>query len=304
MMKTLETNRRFSPQGQMLALLGVLLGPLLLARAVSGAVSGKPGSAPARPDLRPLWSRGAKSAADIARQPNISILAVPQYQGPVVVNPITEWLSTDDAGHDRRESSIRAEWLDLTDDLTTREHHQLDSQQEQLTLAQRGKSLGRAFLRSLLVTRVRESLKKVEKRSDPVRMVSQAQQTIDRMAGQGMNMNVGSRFRLGSRADLLQQRGQVWMQSPFFNGSFDFQLGPLDLPPDQLALVDRYRVSVNRELPLQFSTAWSYGATTQTMTTTLSRPLLPHLSCTLENRQYLLDSTAEQMARLNYQLVF
>jgi hypothetical protein len=97
------------------------------------------------------------------------------------------------------------------------------------------------------------------------------------------------------------------MASPWVNGTVDFRLGFEDWGwalPGAVRTNERYQLSLQRELPLQLQSGLIYGGTTGTMTTSLSRPVLPHLNCTVENRQNIFQAQGEQLARFNYLLRF
>lgn len=92
------------------------------------------------------------------------------------------------------------------------------------------------------------------------------------------------------------------MDSPWINGALDFQFGSDELSP--AATRERYQISLTRLLPWQLHSGFVFGGTSQTVTTSLSKPLLPYLNCTVENRQNFSQSGVEQLARFNYQMRF
>lgn len=259
----------------------------------------------ARPDLRPSWSRG-RGVTEVVKNPNLSVLGDSGYAVSDTPDALAEWLHARDGGHGRLGNELYQQWSARMEQFEMRERHHLAGQGEELELARSNRTTGSLFLRSLFASRLRDGLKRAEAKSDPVRAITRTNEKLDFMANTGMKLEVAPDVNFGSKADLLRQQGRVWMTSPWLNGSVDFRVGAeaekvvAGMPTRN----ERYRVSFERSLPWEMQSNLSYGGTSQTMTTSLSRPLAPHLSCTLESRQNLLESSREQLARLNYQLRF
>jgi hypothetical protein len=258
-----------------------------------------------RPDFRPDWSR-QKGISALVKSPNVSVLSDPDYEVPDAPDEIAEWLELNDRNHARLGTEMHEQWSQRMQKLEMRERHHLAGQNEELEMANSNRQMGRTFLRSLLATHLRDGLKSAEKNSDPVRAVSKASEKLDFIANTGVNVEVAPEVKFGSRADIIRQRGRLWMNSPWLNGAVDFQVGgdAENAVAGMPVRNERYRVSFDRSLPFELQSGVVFGATSQTMTTSLSRPLAPNLSCTVENRQSLLESAAEQTARFNYQLRF
>jgi len=270
-------------------------------------VSGGPAKSrrSSRPDFRPDWSR-QKGISALVKSPNVSLLSDPDYEVRDAPDEIAEWLELNDRNHTRLGSEMREQWAQRMQKFEMRERHHLAGQNEEMELADSNWNMGRTFLRSLLATHLRDGLKKAEKNSEPVRVVSKASEKLDFIANTGVNVQVAPEVKFGSKADIIRQRGRLWMNSPWLNGAVDFQVGSEaeNAVAGMPVRNERYKVSFNRSLPFELQSGLVYGGTSQTMTTSLSRPLAPNLSCTVENRQSLLESGAEQTARFNYQLRF
>lgn len=258
-----------------------------------------------RPDVRPDWSR-QKGISALVKAPNVSVLSDPDYEVPNAPDELAEWLQLNEGNHGRLGTELREQWSQRMQGLEMRERHHLSGQNEELEVATDNSRIGRTFLRSLLATRLRDGLKKAEKKSAPVRVVTKASEKLDFIANTGVNVEVAPAVKFGSRADLIRQNGRVWMNSPWLNGAVDFQVGgdAENAVAGMPVRNERYRLSFDRSLPWNIQSGVVFGGSSQTMTTSLSRPLAPNLSCTLENRQSLLESGAEQTARFNYHLRF
>ncbi|NDD91858.1 hypothetical protein EBZ37_07210 [bacterium] len=262
-----------------------------------------------RLDLRPAWSTSS-GAGLVAKSPNSSVLSRPQYSAPADPDQVGDWLQPSDGRHLQLERQMKEEWASRVGAMEMRERHNLSNPRDELELSQTNSRMGRMYLRSLLATHLRDSLREAEKNSEPVRVVSQAQRKLEFMATQGMKVEIAPQTRFGSKADVVRQRGSVWMDSPWLNGAVDFQLGEGDSlassnsVPSSSAVSERYRLTLKRSLPWELQTGMVYGGTSRVMTTSVSRSVLPHLSCALENHRKLSDQYDEQMARLNYQIRF
>jgi hypothetical protein len=258
-----------------------------------------------RPDFRPDWSRQEGISA-LVKCPNVSVLSDPDYDVPDAHDEIAEWLDLHERNHARLGREMHEQWSQRMQKFEMRERHNLAGQNEELEVAKSNRKMGRTFLRSLVATHLRDGLKKAEKSSEPVKAISKASEKLDFIANTGVNVEVAPEVKFGSKADIIRQRGRLWMNSPWLNGAVDFQVGG-----DAESAVagtpvrnERYKVSFDRSLPFELQSGVVFGGTSQTMTTSVSRPLAPNLSCTLENRRSLMESSAEQTARFNYQLRF
>ncbi|MBU6374645.1 MAG: hypothetical protein KGQ59_01500 [Bdellovibrionales bacterium] len=284
----------------------VLGGLLGMIRSQDGVDYRSPAS---RLDLRPAWST-SPGPSKIAQSPNSSVLSRPKYSAPPDPDQIAAWLQPSDSGHVQLERQMKEEWTTRVNTLEMRERHNLLAPRDELELSDNNRRLGKMYLRSLVATHLRDSLREAEKNSEPIRVVSNAQRKLEYLAVQGMKVEVAPQTRLGSKADIVRQRGSVWMDSPWLKGAVDFQLGDVDSivaansSANSSTVSERYRLSLRRSLPGEIQTGMIYGGTSRIMTTSVSRSLLPHLSCALENHRKVSDSYAEQMARLNYQIRF
>jgi hypothetical protein len=207
------------------------------------------------------------------------------------------------------QNEVRERYERLQQEQETREAQGLLGQQHQQEWFSQNQALGRTFLRSLLNMQIQDSLRRAERGSPEIAAVVKVQQKIDRVIMSGITVQTQSGFRFGSRADLPRQTGRVWMSSPLLHGSVDFRVGGdtgLAEPGAGRsgASPEALQVTVGRELPWEIQSGVIYGGTSQTVTTQLSRPISPHLTCSVENREGIRDSSSEQTARINYQLRF
>jgi len=275
---------------------------------------------PSRADLRPEWVRGSKGSYRIPENTSVlnerrqqamgssdsedsdSIWSLSALKRVRTVSP--------HSNQGRLQNQVRERIESMQSQQEYRERHGLLGQQAQLEWANQNRALGRTFLRSLLSMQIRETLQKAEKRSPEVRAVSQVQQKIDFLASTGVAVEVDEGWKFGTRADFPRQMGRVWMNSPLLNGSVDFRVGAQDTGLNETGVLtqEAVQVSVGRELLWEIQSGMTYGGSSKTMTAHVSRPLAPHLNCSVENRQSLIsglsDGRTEQTARINYQLMF
>jgi hypothetical protein len=260
-----------------------------------------------RADLRPDWVRGSGWAAHRIPE-NSSLLASRDRVGPGRVVP--RILIPPDPKQSRVQTRVRERLDALHQTLELQENYGLLGQQAQLDGFRQNQALGKAYLRSMLSAQIQGSLKKAEQASPEVRAVSQVHQKLDAIVKKGVAVKVNDSWGFGTRADLPNQAGRLWLTSPLLNGSVDFRMGAQEaalLEPGAPA-PEAVEVKVARPLFWEVQSGVTYGGTSRTMTAHLSRPLATHLTCSVENRQNLsqgwTDSRAEQTARINYRLTF
>jgi hypothetical protein len=271
-----------------------------------------------RADLRPDWVRGSGWVAHQIQE-NASTLSQRRLKALDEGDSDSIWsLSAlkrsrtvaPNSSQGRLQNQVRERLDHLQQEVEIREKHGLLDQQTRMNWADQNRALGRTFLRSLVSLQIRDSLQKAEKRSPEVRAVSKVQQKLDFLATTGVAVRVDEDWSFGSKADLPRQTGRLWMSSPFLNGSVDFRVGAQDtgLNEPGVAAPEAVQVSVGKDLPWDLQSGMTYGGSSRTMTAHVSRPLAPHLTCSVENRQRLApgfaDSRSEQTARINYQVVF
>lgn len=97
------------------------------------------------------------------------------------------------------------------------------------------------------------------------------------------------------RTEVLEKKGELKITSPIFNTAINyFGKAPVDRnpfgpePQDEFQKEERCRIAVSRAIPiLDVETALSYGTTTTTITTSVSKKLHPSLTCVVDTSRVL-----------------
>ena len=105
--------------------------------------------------------------------------------------------------------------------------------------------------------------------------------------GEPVRLNVSDDTQLSVKTIAPERKAGISVSSPLINTSLDFaSAAPSARDPyspassDPLQNDERYRISLSRAIPVvDISTGLSYGTTTNTVTTSLSRQLTDHLNC-------------------------
>lgn len=257
------------------------------------------------PELRPEWTRKSrKNGPFCTPQANSSHLASRETELLDNHEPglLQELLTVESTSHGRLQSELRDEWDSMTRQQDLRQRHQLFGMSEQQERSDQSRRIGQLFLRSLMVNRVRESVQKGGRKSEAIRVAVKTNEHIEAFSAKGLSVEPAPGLEFGSRADLIRQRGAVWMNSPLLDGRLDMDFGTPAAANG--ASGDRLRVSVVRPLPWDFSSGLVYGLNSRMTTTSLSQRMTPNLVWTIENHQRIFESTSEQVARFNYQFRF
>jgi len=94
------------------------------------------------------------------------------------------------------------------------------------------------------------------------------------VTGNPMDLKLTNDTKLSTRADLVHGNGEVKLSTPAMNCAVSMDARSATDPGTAAANnTERYRVVFSRSLPLQLSSAVTYGASTQTVRGSISRPL-------------------------------
>jgi len=174
------------------------------------------------------------------------------------------------------------------------------------------------MLRNILSYQMTESLQKAEKRSDEVRTFNHAQQTVQKVVQHSSSFTMSDDFKFGTKTDLPNEKGKLWLKSALFNADLDakfgrgFQMSPWNSNTSSSSATDddRVRVSMNRDLGVfGLSGRTDYGFMTTRMNHAVSKQLSANLSAEVATTHGLDAgksgmSKAEQSVRMTYGIRF
>jgi hypothetical protein len=184
------------------------------------------------------------------------------------------------------------EYQDMNRTYEMRENHHLNTQQDQRDYLKRASNFARYVMRKVFTFQFNEGMKKAEKNSDDVKTFNQVKSTVEKVArGDTTAVDSGPEFKFGTKADIPQQKGGLWMKSTIVDSDAEVAVGkPWGLDPFSFENLDRkqkrelYRVSIGRDIPLiDARTGLAYGGTTNTVTGSVSKQLTQHLSTELSS---------------------
>ena len=137
--------------------------------------------------------------------------------------------------------------------------------------------------------------------------------------GAPIKLDLGVDSRLVSRTDVIARRGQLDLTTSWISSTVGFvadapttrdAYGPI--PSDPVQREERYSIAVSRPVSIWgLGTGLSYGGTTSTLSATLSRELITHLTCVVGSshvldvsRQAPGSHSGEETLRVMYGLNF
>jgi hypothetical protein len=104
------------------------------------------------------------------------------------------------------------------------------------------------------------------------------------VTGNPVNMDLSTQTRVSTRTDLVHANGEVKLTSPAVNCQVLMDArAPTDAPTAVATNSERYKVVVTRSLPLELSSAVTYGATSQTFRGSVSRQIIEHVTGAFES---------------------
>ncbi|HTL13432.1 MAG TPA: hypothetical protein VL588_13140 [Bdellovibrionota bacterium] len=209
---------------------------------------------------------------------------------------------------------MRQEYEDMTREQTMREAYSLSTPTEDASYMGRVEDFTRHVLRTIFNFHVHDRMKRVEEKSAEARTFGVASRALEKMS-----VKVDEKFEVGTRADIPNQKGTLWVRSPYIDGSVDVNLGATWQDPVQAAANkldprnpnnERYRVSLSRQVPgIDIRGGVTYGLDSTLVTASVSRQLADHLTCEVMTRRGL-DPTrsglagSEEAVKLDYKLHF
>tara|TARA_Y100000590_G_scaffold451773_1_gene593763 strand:- start:2063 stop:2887 length:825 start_codon:yes stop_codon:yes gene_type:complete len=220
-------------------------------------------------------------------------------------------LTQEDLMNSKKARELKQQYQDMT-----REYHQKKAfstagLNEEQTYLQRAREFAQFIFRTVLNRQITNNVKKVEKKSKQLQMVRKVHSAVTNVVSGATQVNVSKRFRLGAKTNLPNQKGQLWVASDIVDAQFDLDLAAQQRdsagrPIEQ----EKYRLSVQRGLPvLSLHSSLSYGIETTRVTASISRPILPNLSASVQST-HLLNSlktaggVEEESVRLSYGIRF
>jgi hypothetical protein len=131
--------------------------------------------------------------------------------------------------------------------------------------------------------------------------------------GTPVSIKLGNESKATWNGDLLRQHGQLDVQCPIVTAKLEIdartaaQDPSVGLNPDG-GTAERYRMSLNRALPLKFNSSVVYGSTSSSLHAILSHPIVDHLGASVDTirpvGENISGSPAGETLALSYGLVF
>jgi hypothetical protein len=122
-------------------------------------------------------------------------------------------------------------------------------------------------------------------------------------SGNPVNMNISDQTKVMTRTDLVHANGEVKLSSPAVNCQVIMDArAATDAPTAAATNSERYKVVLSRALPLQLSSAVTYGGTSQIMRGSVSRQIIDHVNAAFETTRGsdASGTPSEQIVHLMY----
>jgi hypothetical protein len=104
------------------------------------------------------------------------------------------------------------------------------------------------------------------------------------VSGNPVDMKISDDTKVSTRTDLIHANGEVKLSSSAVNCQVVMDArAPTDAPTAAATNSERYKVVLTRALPLQLSSAVTYGATSQTFRGSVSRQIIDHVNAAFES---------------------
>jgi hypothetical protein len=104
------------------------------------------------------------------------------------------------------------------------------------------------------------------------------------VSGNPVDMKISDDTKVSTRTDLIHGNGEVKLSSPAVNCQVLMDArAATDAPTAVATNSERYKVVFTRALPLQLSSAVTYGATSQTFRGSVSRQIIDHVNAAFES---------------------
>jgi hypothetical protein len=104
------------------------------------------------------------------------------------------------------------------------------------------------------------------------------------VSGNPVDVKISDDTKVSTRTDLIHANGEVKLSSPAVNCQVVMDARAATDPASAIATnTERYKVVMTRALPLQLSSAVTYGATSQTFRGSVSRQIIDHVTGAFES---------------------
>lgn len=228
----------------------------------------------------PSWGNGINGS-----QPNQSFMDINYGRIENTSRPINDFIINASTA-----KGLREEFERMNNDYETKQNYDLATDQDHRDYFKRSSDFTQNVLRVIFSYQMTEGMQKVEKRSEEIRTfkrVKQQVQSVARAVTQGsVQASVAPQFTFGSKVNLPQEKGNVWMRSPIVNGDLDVRAGegwsydPVTMQKlTDKGIGERYSVAFSRNIPVfDMNSALTYGGTTTKMTTSVSKQITKNLS--------------------------
>jgi hypothetical protein len=257
------------------------------------------------PNLKPEWS-GKSSRVD----PNQSFLAdldrLPHSGEGDALNGLIG---------KQQASELRQDYRDRFRDFELRARYGLLDPEQERKYQEEQRNFSRdvfVAVRSRQLTQKRKEIRRAAERIDVAREpFAVLAFLLGIYSGEPVDLKVNDDTGIRARSNMKDSQGELHLRSPLLNGSFEMSAKSPEerdpfaaLPDDPIQRAERYKLSVSRDLPLDFSSGMTYGSTTRSVTASVSRPLSDHLTWELGTTRAIRNDRNEGTLKLLYDLRF
>ncbi len=228
--------------------------------------------------IQPRWVQNPISTLN----PNASFLADLDRDSSNAANFQNEILDP------ARVPEIKQSYRDMMRDYEMRQQYGLTDLQAEQNHSSQVNDFGKGFLsefkriqRNKGIGSVRAAAKRDENLAKPLPKAVIGALVIA-CTGEAVDLVTGDEAKLTARTNLPDGSGQLAVASSIVNGSFEIANRSSE----------RYRLSVARGIPgLDISSGLSYGASSNTVSASLSKPISNHLTAVLDSSRSMTDKT-------------
>ena len=257
----------------------------------------------AKTDLKPRWAK----QPIVELNPNDSFLVNLQRNASLS--------SEGDAGFldPKFAVEVRQQYDDMVRTYELRRQYGLVDPHEEAGHDQQMNDLKNSVVNQVRLYQMKKNLKKVEKmalRDESLRFIAKPVAVAGAItavaSGAPLSFDLTDSTRLTTRTNVRDQTSQIALASPLGVGSLDFAGKAPDTTPDPTVTAERYRFSLLRDLPLSMTSGLSYGSTTSTVSASLSKQIMPNLTCVLDSTHPLYENgrSKQETFRLLYGINF
>jgi hypothetical protein len=257
-------------------------------------------------DIRPTWMGDANHAPPA----NMSVLSstqAPSFLGPDFQTKLLGQKNID---------NLKQDYLNQNRDYDMRQSYGLNTTVDEQTHENNMQGFGHQVLgaaRNTTAQQYARNAKTAEDNGEVSQPLVYGGAVVAFGMGTPVSLKLGKESKATWNGDLMRQHGQLDVQSPIVGARFEIdaktaaQDPTVGLSPDG-STPERYRVSLNRPLPLKFNSSVVYGSTSSSFHANLSHPIIDHIGASIDTvrpvGENISGAPPGETVGLSYGLVF